>query len=108
MNSKEKGSQFERHLASKLRAEIFPQCYTSRFMGSAWDDYHGVDLTGTENFNIQCKALERIPPYHTILKNMPQGGKTNIVVHKRNNSGCIVALELDDFIKLIKNGSKKG
>jgi hypothetical protein len=75
-------------------------------MGSAWDDYNGIDLTGTGNFNVQCKNMERTPPYHKILKTMPQGSKTNIVIHKRNNSGIIVALALEDFIRLLKNGSK--
>jgi hypothetical protein len=91
LNSKQKGNQFERHIAAILRAELWPECYTSRFMGSAWDDYSGVDLAGTGNFNVQCKAMERTPPYHEILKKMPRGNKTNIVIHKRNNSGCIVA-----------------
>lgn len=104
VNSKQKGSRFERQIAARLRTELWPECYTSRFMGCAWDDYNGIDLIGTGNFNVQCKALERTPPYHTILKNMPQGEKTNIVIHKRNNSGCIVAMELEDFIKLMKNG----
>jgi hypothetical protein len=107
MNSKQKGNQFERHMASILRAELWPECYTSRFMGSAWFDYNGIDLTGTGNFNIQCKAVERTVPYHKILKDMLQGGKTIIVIHKRNNSGCIVAMGLEDFLKILK-GMKKG
>jgi hypothetical protein len=108
MNSKQKGSQFERHCAALLRAELWPQCYTSRFMGSAWDDYNGIDLTGTGDFNIQCKAAERTVPYHTILNNkMPQGSKTNIVIHKRNNSGSMVAIRLEDFIQILK-GLKRG
>jgi len=107
INSKRKGSQFERQMASILRAELWPECFTSRFMGSAWLDYNGVDLTGTGIFNVQCKAMERTPPYHSILQKMPQGEKINIVVHKRNNSGIIVALELSDFIKILKrNGTK--
>ncbi len=106
MNSKQKGNQFERHCAAKLREELWPQCYTSRFMGSAWDDYNGIDLSGTPGFNVQCKATERTPPYHTILKSMPQSTKTNIIIHKRNNQVCVVAMELDDFIKLIKNNLK--
>jgi len=107
MNSKQKGNQFERSMAAILRAELWPECYTSRFMGSAWDDYNGIDLTGTGNFNVQCKAMERTPPYHQILKEkMLQNGKTNIIIHKRNNEGCIVTMGLDDFIKLLKNGSK--
>jgi len=106
MNSKVKGNQFERHMAAKLRAELWPECFTSRFMGSAWLDYNGIDLTGTPGFNVQCKAMERTPPYHQILKDMPDGKNTNIVIHKRNNQGIIVTLELDDFIKIVKNGTK--
>jgi len=105
MNSKVKGSQFERHCAALLRAELWPECYTSRFMGSAWLDYNGVDLVGTPGFNVQCKAVEKLSPgYHEILKAMPDGKNTNIVIHKRNNQGCIVAMELDNFIKIVKNG----
>lgn len=102
LNSKEKGNRFERHCAAILRAELWPECYTSRFMGSAWDDYNGIDLTGTGNFQVQCKATERTPPYHKILAEMPQNEKTNIVIHKRNNQASIVAMRLADFIKIVK------
>jgi len=103
MNSKQKGNQFERQMAAILRAELWPACYTSRFMGSAWDDYQGIDLTGTPGFNVQLKAVERLSPgYHEILDKMPKAKNTNIVIHKRNNKGSIVALRLEDFIKLIK------
>jgi len=104
-SSRQKGHQFERNMAALLRAELWPECYTSRFMGSAWDDYNGIDLSGTGNFNIQLKAVERLSPgYHEILAKMPKASNTNIVIHKKNNSGCIVALSLDDFIKLVKHG----
>ena len=103
MNSKKKGNIFESQMAAILRERIWPECYTSRFMGSAWDDYCGVDLTGTGNFNVQCKAVERLSPgYHEILKAMRHNENINIVMHKRNNKGCIVAMEFNDFIKLAK------
>lgn len=103
MNSKQKGNQFERQMAAILRAKLWPACYTSRFMGSAWDDYNGIDLTGTGNFNVQCKFVERLSPgYHEILAKMRKDKNINIVIHKRNNKGAIVAMALDDFIKLIK------
>ena len=104
MNSRTKGHSFERDMAFKLRQELWPDCRTSRFMGNLWLDSCGVDLTGTGDFNVQCKAMERTPPYHSILKAMPTGIKTNIVIHKRNNAGIIVALDLKDFIKILKNG----
>lgn len=109
MNSKQKGNRFERECAAILRAELWPGCYTSRFMGSAWLDYNGVDLTGTGDFQIQCKHVEKLSPgYHEILtKKMLQNGKPNLLIHKRNNLGIVVAMTLRDFVKLVK-AKKKG
>lgn len=84
MNSKAKGNRFERHMAAILRERIWPACYTSRFMGSAWDDYNGIDLTGTPGFNVQLKAVEKLSPgYHTILDKMLKNKNINIVIHKK-------------------------
>jgi len=103
INSKHKGNRFERECAAILAREIWPECYTSRFMGSAWDDYNGIDLTGTPGFNVQCKSVEKLSPgYHQILSEMLQNENINIVIHKRNNKGAVVALELSDFISLVK------
>ena len=106
MNSRTKGHQFERDIAFRLREELWPNCQTSRFMGRLFDDHSGVDLTGTPGFNIQCKALEHSPAYHDILNSMPKGINTNIVIHKKNNRGIVVAMVFEDFIRLLKNCSK--
>ena len=107
INSKRKGNKFEQDVAFMLRKEVWPECRTSRFMGSLWEDSLGIDLTGTSGFNIQCKAVERLSPgYHEILSNMPQGKNTNIVIHKRNNKGIIAAIELDDLIQIIKKANE--
>lgn len=100
MNARTKGHSFERAMAERLR-EIWPDCYTTRFKGSLWLDHCGVDLVGTPGFNIQLKAMERTPAYHDILDYMPKGQNKNIVIHKRNKKGCIVALRLEDFLNLI-------
>lgn len=109
MNAKQKGNRFERECASILRAELWPECYTSRFMGCAWDDYNGIDLTGTGDFQIQCKHVEKLSPgYHEILKKkMPQNGLTNVILHKRNNKGVVAVMRFEDFMKILK-GTKRG
>ena len=109
VNSKKKGNKFESDMAFKLRSELnWPHCWTSRFMGSLWEDSLGIDLTGTPGFNIQCKAVERLSPgYHEILSNMPQGENTNLIVHKRNNKGIIAVLPLDDFLQILKKANEK-
>ena len=108
MNSKQKGNQFERQMAAILREKLWPACYTSRFMGSCWDDYQGVDLAGTPGYNVQLKAVERLSPgYHEILTAMRQDKNINIVIHKRNNRGAVVAMSLDNFLKLQKKFAGK-
>lgn len=102
INSRTKGHSFEREIASKLRAELWPDCQTSRFMGRLWDDHCGVDLTGTLGYNIQCKALEHAPAYLNILASMPKGVNVNIILHKQNNKGIVAVVNFEDFLKLIK------
>lgn len=108
MNSRNKGHDFERAMAEKLRV-IWPECFTTRFKGSPWLDHCGVDLVGTPAFNVQLKAVERLSPgYHEILDSMPQNGNTNIIIHKKNRRGSVVVMTLSDFLKLMaKCGTKK-
>ena len=107
VNSKIKGNRFEQAMAMKLRHDLnWIHCWTSRFMGSYYQDHLGIDLTGTPNYNIQCKAVERLSPgYHEILAKMPQDNNTNIILHKKNNKGTVAVLPLDDFIDLVKKAN---
>ncbi len=102
MNCRTKGHSFERWCAAKLRA-LWPNVQTCRFAGNLWLDSCGVDLINTTGFNVQCKAVEKLSPgYHEILNRMPQGKNTNIIIHKKNGKGVIVALRLEDFLTLIE------
>jgi hypothetical protein len=106
MNSRTKGHDFERQMAERLR-EIWPECFTTRFKGSLWLDHCGVDLVGTPGYNVQLKAVERLSPgVHEILEAMPKGQNTNIVIHKRNRKGIIVAMKLEDFICIMLSKHK--
>jgi hypothetical protein len=33
---------------------------------------------------------------------MPKGQNKNLIIHKKNNRGCVAVLRLDDFIALLK------
>jgi hypothetical protein len=107
MNSRTKGHGFERETARRLRQEVWPECYTSRFAGSLLLDCSGVDLVGTPGYNIQLKALEKVPSYHGILDAMPKDDNMNVIIHKRNNKGSIAVMNIDDFIKLVKASTTK-
>lgn len=102
MNCRTKGHSFERWCAAKLRV-LWPNVQTCRFAGNLWLDSCGVDLINTPGFNVQCKAVEKLSPgYHEILNRMPQGKNTNIIIHKKNGKGIIVAMKLEDFLTLIE------
>ena len=99
VNSRKKGHDFERKFAEYLRIHGY-KAVTSRSENRSLDDA-GVDLVDNTKFYFQLKAVERLKPgYHEILKNMPKE-KIPIVVHKRNNKGTVIAMQLEDFANLL-------
>jgi len=100
MNSRKKGHGFERKIAQEMRELGFENCRTSREV-SPLRDAEGIDLVGAGLFNVQCKALERAPAYHELLKIMPQNENYNVIFHKRNRSGTVVVMEKEDFYELL-------
>lgn len=99
MNARKKGHDYERLLAQKFRDMGWEKCLTSRLESKLRDD-EGVDLTHTEPFNVQAKAVEALGSLHKILAAMPDDGNINLVFHKRNRQGTIVAMTEEDFWKL--------
>ena len=102
INSKQKGSAYERKLATEFRAFGFENCKTSRFESKMLDDL-GVDLTHTGFFNVQAKAVERLGSYHDILASMPQDDNNyNNIFHKRNRKGEVVVMTKEDFYDIMQ------
>jgi len=52
--------------------------------------------------NIQAKATESTPSYHSLLKEMPDDNNYNVIFHKRNNRGEVVVLSKEDFYQIIE------
>ena len=97
-------------MAKMFRNMGWDRCVTSRLESKSKDDA-GIDLCNTDPFQVQCKAVEKLGSLHDVLAKMPQNQHYNIVLHKRNRSGVIVAMTLEDFKeiveKLIANGIVK-
>lgn len=72
----------------------------SGYVNKKLDDA-GVDLVGTDPFNIQCKAVESSLNVHRIIQGMPQDTNINVVFHKRNHMGTVVSMDLEDFMALV-------
>lgn len=97
-----KGHSYEREIAEKFREAGYEECVTSRSESKRTDDA-GVDLCYTDPWQVQCKNQERISPApHDILANMPKNGKFNVLFHKRNRKGTIVAMDESTFWLLVR------
>lgn len=100
-SARNKGNNYEREKAKEWRELGYDKCVTSRSESKNTDDL-GVDLMFTGDFNVQCKAQEKLNGnYFDILKSMPDEG-INIIMHKRSHKGEVVVLNKEDFYKLIK------
>lgn len=104
INNRKKGNKFETDLAIELR-EFFPEVVTSRSESKRTDD-KGVDFCYTEPFNIQAKAWERAPSYHTVLDQMPKDRWENIIFHKKNHKGTVVVMSKQTFYNLQTENAK--
>lgn len=101
INSKNKGSNYERDIVSLFKELGWVDACSSRSESKTTDD-SGVDACYTHPFQLQMKAVEKLGSVHEILKKMPKGeGLYNLVMHKRNNKGTIVSMGLLDFIDLL-------
>jgi hypothetical protein len=100
-SSRVKGHTFERDMAEHFRKLGFVKCKTSRYESKMLDD-QCVDLTHTNPFNIQCKAVEKLGSMHDVLASMPADTNMNVVLHKRSRKGTIVAMTLEDFTEIVQ------
>lgn len=107
INSRDKGKRFELKVA-KVWMKLFGGTVERTSYASKKLDDMGVDLTDTDPFYIQCKAVESSMNYHAILERMPQDGHYNVIVHKRNHQPPIAALHLEDFLELLQMLKRNG
>lgn len=95
-----KGHTFERDMAQWFRDLGWDKCVTSRSESKSKDD-QGIDLCYTDPYNVQLKAVEKLGSLHDVLAKMPSDSNFNVVFHKRNRKGTIVAMTLADFQRLL-------
>lgn len=100
INGRDKGKRFELKTAAMWSEKMGGTVERSSYVNKKLDDA-GVDLVGTDPFNIQCKAVESSMNVHKILDRMPQDDNYNIVVHKRNHAGTVVCLSESDFMEIV-------
>lgn len=100
INARAKGNSYELQIRDFFRELGWEKVVSSRAESKSKDD-QGVDLCFTDPFNIQCKAVEKLGSLHDVLARMPAGPNYNIVFHKRNRKGTIVAMTVEDFKEIL-------
>ncbi len=102
IDSRAKGHAYERQLVKLFKELGWTDCVSSRSESKNTDDA-GVDLCYTYPLQIQAKAWETAPSYHTVLDKMPKRSDLyNCIFHKRNHKGSVVVMSEEDFISLLK------
>lgn len=101
INSRVKGKSFENQIAKLLRP-IFPN--VRRLLENHADDANGVDLLHTGPYKIQCKAYKQYAPLTKIEEVQCEEmlGDVPVLVTKGNNRRILVAIPIEEFLRLLK------
>ena len=77
---------------------------TSR-ASNLWRDWQGVDLTGTEPFNVQAKCYKSFSVLKAIqtLDAMPNEKNINIAHIKLTNKGEVVVIKKEDRYRYLES-----
>lgn len=100
INARKKGHAYELVVRDLFKELGYTECVSSRSESKNLDD-KGVDLCYTGPFHVQCKAVENLGSLHKILASMPKE-KMNVVFHKKNRQGTIVAMDVETFLTLAR------
>ena len=96
-----KGHGYERDLMHKFIGLGWTRCKTSRSESRNRDNLK-IDLCYTDPFNVQAKAVESLGPLHNVLAEMPKEEvQFNVVYHKKNRKGTVVAMSEEDFVRMV-------
>jgi hypothetical protein len=100
-SARQKGHTYELQIRDFFKDLGWDKAVSSRSESKNKDD-QGIDLCFTDPFNVQCKAVENLGSIHKVLISMPNDQNYNLIFHKRNRQGTIVAMTLEDFKEIIQ------
>lgn len=104
MNSRNKGAAGERELAAKLREYGYDCRRGQQYCGANGD----ADVVGLPGVHIEVKRVEKLNLYNAMEQAVSDAieGEIPAVFHRKNRHGWLVALRLEDFIKMYSENFK--
>lgn len=103
MNSREKGKRGELELARELREYGYDCRRGQQYSGANGD----ADVIGLPGIHIECKRTEKLNIYKAMEQAIRDALKGNLrtVMHRKNNSGWLVTMPLEDWIPMYREYS---
>lgn len=105
INSKQKGSRYEREIASQLKEYGYDARRTAQYCGKSGN---AADVEGLKGIHIECKFCQQIKIYDWMsqAKRDSNGtGNKPTVFFRKNNHETLVCMRLDDWIELYREWS---
>ena len=102
INSKRKGANFERKLASIFRDYGYDARRTAQYCGNTGD---ASDVVGLPGLHIEAKHCEQMRLYDWVSqakRDSAGTGKLPAVFHKKNHAEILVTMTLDDWFNLYR------
>ena len=98
INSRAKGSQGEREIASILREYGYDARRGQQYCGANGD----ADVTGLPGIHAEIKRVEKLNIYDAMAQSIHDARENEIpvVMHRRNHDYWKVTMRLDDFMKI--------
>jgi Holliday junction resolvase len=100
INSRQKGARFERQLAKVFREHGYEARRGQQYCGANGD----ADVVGLPFIHVECKAVERLNIFDAMAqsKHDAKEGEIPIVCHKKNRTGWLVTMEIEDFFTIYR------
>ena len=103
--SQRKGRSGEIELTNTLQAYSIPAA-----VGDPVNHGTTPDVTGLPGVHVECKRVERLDLYAAMAQSRRDSAKFQdglpAVFHRRNRSGWLVTMDLENWIKLYKGAIK--
>lgn len=104
INSKAKGSRFERQVASMFKDWGYNAFRTAQYEGKSGNC---ADVEGVPGLHIEAKHCEKMKLYDWIAQadrdnKASKHPKIPVVIHKANNKPVLVSMHFEDFIQLYR------
>ena len=99
-NSRDKGAEFERAIANKLKEYGYSGRRGQQYSGANGD----ADVVGLPGIHIECKAVERLNSFTAMKQseNDARPGEIPVVFHKKNYKGILVYMRFEDWMEMYK------